>query len=258
MYPEVKLITINIETPDGKLPPAKVRVRDVPTRLASLVPSMHQLCNGIVGLAIRREESFGSIITCRAGCGVCCHQLVPISAPEAFFLRDYLNSLTPERRVRTEERFSKIEDIMKSAGLIERLMNLEKTQEHEAIARDYFHLKMQCPFLEENSCSIYQYRPFACREYNVVSPSDLCADPFSNPIQKIKIPMNMTTATARLAAELYGLPPMLIPMTFALQWVEENKVLAHKTWSGVWLFNLMMEYATGTNPQDLKEEEIEN
>jgi uncharacterized protein len=31
-----------------------------------------------------------------------------------------------------------------------------------------------CPFLEDDKCSIYEHRPFVCRVYHVLSPSELC------------------------------------------------------------------------------------
>lgn len=251
--PEVKIITINIETPDGKLPTAKVKIPDIPMGLANLVPPMQQLCNGIVELAIKREIASGSAISCKKGCGVCCCQLVPLSAPEAFFLYGYIKSLPTERRTIIESRFNEIRKAMDSAGIIERLLKIEDTKEHKVLAWDYFKLAMPCPFLEDSSCSIHPIRPFACREYNVTSPAELCVDPFNNKIQRIKIPRNMTTATARLSADLCGVPPTLIPMTLLLEWVTENEAVGRLTWSGIWLFERMLEYATGTELEDKEE-----
>ncbi len=251
----VKIITITIETPDGKLPPAKVGIPDIPMRMADLVPPMHQLCNGIVGLAIRRETDRGEAISCRKACGVCCCQLVPLSPPEAFFLSDFIHRLPPERRSRVMARFQTIKEAMDENSLAERVKKSEKTNEHQALAYDYFRMGMACPFLEDQSYSIHSARPFACREYNVTSPPEYCADPFKEGIKKIKISRNMTTATARLAAELCNVPAMLVPMTLALEWTAENEAIGQKTWPGVWLFSRMMEYATGTDLENLSPEE---
>lgn len=64
----------------------------------------------------------------------------------------------------------------------------------------------------------------------------------------------MTTATAMLASEVCGVPPALIPMTLALEWVAENKAVGHLTWPGVWLFERMLEHATGANVDKNKSE----
>jgi len=254
VQPQVKSITITIETPDGKLPPARVGIPDIPMRMANLTLPMQQLCNGIVELAIRREINLGATISCHKGCGICCCQLVPLSPPEAFFLLDYVQSLPPGRRNQIESRFQEIRKAMEAKGLIERLRKIEDTQEHQVLAYDYFRMGMSCPFLEGNSCSFHPYRPFACREYNVISSPERCADPFNKGIKKIRIPKNMTTATARLAAELFELPAMLIPMTSALEWATEHETYNRRTWPGVWLFNRMMEYATGADLESLNPE----
>jgi Fe-S-cluster containining protein len=248
---EIKIITITIETPDGQLPPAKIRIPDAPMKLANLVPAMQQLCNGIVELAIRREVNHGATLSCHKGCGVCCCQLVPLSPPEVFFMRDFIRTMPSEGQTQIDARFQAIRNAMEVNGLTERLRKIEDTKEHEMLAWDYFRMGMPCPFLEEGACSIHKNRPFACREYNVISPPELCADPFKKGIKKIKIPKNMITATAKLAAELCDVKPMLIPMTLAQEWASENETFARKTWPGIWLFNRMIEYATGADLENL-------
>jgi Fe-S-cluster containining protein len=245
--PRLQVITVTIETPDGRLPPATVQVSDMPMGVPHLVPPMHQLCNGIVALALRREAQRGARLSCAKGCGVCCCQLVPLAAPEAFFLFEYVQSLPSKLRATIATRFANIRKAMERAGLIERLEKLEATLEHRALAQDYWRLQMPCPFLEENSCSIHPLRPFACREYNVTSPPALCANPLDNPIRGVHIPRSMTTAMARLVAELYEGPLAPIPIGLALGWAEEHDHLRSRTWPGVWLFNRMMHHATGSD-----------
>jgi len=244
---EVKEFVINIETPDGKLPPARVTIPNLPMRLADIVPPIQKLCSGVVGLAIKREIVLGSTLSCHKGCGVCCNQLVPLSAPEVFFLYEYVKSLPSDRQAEIEAKFAEIRKAMDSVGLIERLKKVDETDEHQTLALEYFRLGMPCPFLVDEACSIHPVRPLACREYNVTSPPELCADPFKNKILRIKIPRNMTTATAKLASEVCGAPLMVIPMPLFIEWAEENEYINHLAWSGIWLFEKMLEYATGSN-----------
>lgn len=249
-----KIITMTIETPDGTLPPARVAIPDIPLGLADLVPPMQKLCDGIVALAIERERRNGETVSCHKGCeqGLCCCQLVPLSPPEVFFLCAVLQTLSPQKRERFEASFRKIRDAMDRAGITEKIRKIETTDEHQVIAYDYFRLGLSCPFLEEGACAIHPIRPFACREYNILSPSALCADPFKKGIRKVKIPRSMTTATARLAAELYRRDPILVPMPFALEWAAENEAIGHQRWPGVWLFEKMMAFATGVDPESMK------
>src|SRR5512139_543168 len=108
--PRLHVITVSIETPDGQLPPATVRVPDIPMELSNLVPPMQQLCNGVVGLALRREAQGGARLSCGKGCGVCCCQLVPLAGPEAYFLLEYLQSLPPERKNVIASRFARVRE----------------------------------------------------------------------------------------------------------------------------------------------------
>lgn len=257
-FPGRKILILTMETPDGKLPPAYVQVPNVPLRLTSLIPPMQQLCNGIVDLAIKRELKKGASITCKKGCGVCCCQLVPLSPPEAFFLADYINTLPPERKELIWNKLQKIKEAMARKGLIKRLLNVENTGEHKALGGDYFQMGLPCPFLEDNSCSIHQIRPFSCREYNVTSPAELCRDPLKNEVKAIWIPRSMMVALARLAAELYEAPLMTIPMALALDWAKQNQVFNQRTWPGVWLFNKMMECATGAELEDFPQSSPRN
>jgi hypothetical protein len=83
----------------------------------------------------------------------------------------------------------------------------------------------------------------------------LCADPFNNKILRIKISRNMTTATAKLASELCEVPPMVIPMPLFMEWEEQNELIGRMTWNGIWLFEKMLEYATGSSIDDEREKD---
>ncbi|MGC8810086.1 MAG: YkgJ family cysteine cluster protein [bacterium] len=249
---EVKVFTLSIETPDGQLPPARVQVPNIPLRLTNLIPPLQQLCNGLVELAIRREMQKGAKVSCQKGCGICCCQLVPLSPPEAFFFADYMRSLPLERREELERRFCLIREAMRDKGLMGRLEKIEDTGEHKTLGEKYFQMGLPCPFLEDNSCSIHPIRPFSCREYNVISPPELCRDPLNNEVKTVWIPRSMLVAMARLAAELYQVPLMTIPLTLSLDWAKQHEAFSKLTWPGIWLFEKMMEVATGDKLEDSK------
>lgn len=247
---KLKVFTLSIETPDGQLPPARVQVPNIPIRLTSLIPPIQQLCNGIVELAIKREVQKGAKVSCQKGCGVCCCQLVPLSPPEAFFFADYINSLPFERKESILSKLQEIKKAMAKNGLLDRLQNIENTGEHKLLGADYFRMGLPCPFLEDNSCNIHPMRPFSCREYNVISPPELCRDPINNEVKTVWIPRSMMVAMARLSAELYQVPLVTVPLTLSLDWAEKHEPFNQQTWPGVWLFNKMMEFATGADLAD--------
>jgi hypothetical protein len=53
------------------------------TTLTQLLPIIQNLENAIVGRIGEEAKSAGTPISCRAGCGACCRQLVPVSFFEA-------------------------------------------------------------------------------------------------------------------------------------------------------------------------------
>lgn len=198
--------------------------------LMELMPSIHKIFDEI----IRTELGSGHDIVCHQGCDECCHQLVPVSIPEVFFLDELLKSFPHKKQIRINHRFTKILHMIEHAGLLDDLRN---PGNNHNIDTGYFNLKLKCPFLENNLCIIYKERPLVCREYNVTSDPRNCLDPYHNEIQKIRIKRNIAALMAVFAARVYGFPPVPIPMILFPSWANEHRNLTAKKWPGIWLFN---------------------
>ena len=102
----------------------------------------------------------------------------------------------------------------------------------EQTNRDYYTLRLPCPFLENEACSIYADRPAACRELLVTSPAELCQDIVRNPVRTIPVPIRMGTVLGMLWAELVGGPVKLIPLPLALAWAERHPAQRMRQWKG--------------------------
>src|SRR5438445_13337193 len=63
-------VHLNITVPTG------------PTPLRDLLPVFHGLANLVVDIAEQDVVRAGEHVSCRAGCGACCRQLVPVSESE--------------------------------------------------------------------------------------------------------------------------------------------------------------------------------
>lgn len=90
---------------------------------------------------------------CRQGCAHCCHIAVSMTEQEATFIGEAIGKSPrqPERAHRLSDRsFEPQEDIA------------------------YYHGK-PCPFLDGQSCSIYEHRPIACRLHFNLGDARLCA-----------------------------------------------------------------------------------
>jgi Fe-S-cluster containining protein len=238
--PTTQVIKIKVETPDGALAPAQVTVSDEPAGLTDLVPFIHELTSGVVALAVGRAERDGRKLSCRAGCGVCCCQLVPIAPAEAFYLVDRIGALPITERQLILGRFNDIKNRLAETGLIERIGALGETRDNDSVASGYFDLHLPCPFLVDQSCSIHEWRPIACREYNVTSPPEMCANPFSAKPDTIKLHRRMSSGLTRFCTEVAGLPLGQVPLPFMFDYHETFKSAASKTWPGVELFKQAM------------------
>lgn len=243
--PDIHTITISIDTPDGTLGPAAISIYDEPTRLSDLVPPIRALADGVVNLAIQRARREGRMLSCRPGCGVCCCQLVPLAPAEVFHIVERVLALPIAERMPVLKRFQSIEDTLNLSGLIHAIGSLGETNDNNRIARDYFRLGLSCPFLVGNSCSIHEWRPIACREYNVTSPSVLCADPFTNTIAVIHVHRRASAGLSKLCTQVAGLPLGLVPMPLLFDYYETYRDVAERTWPGVELFNRTLDFVCG-------------
>jgi hypothetical protein len=63
-----------------------------------LLPAARELTMQVTAVAVEQARAKGLEISCKAGCGVCCRQLVPISIVEAQLLADLVAALPPEQQ----------------------------------------------------------------------------------------------------------------------------------------------------------------
>jgi Fe-S-cluster containining protein len=242
---ETKTFRVMVETPDGALAPAEVAICNGPLRLTDLVDAIHELTSGVVALAVTRAEQEGRKLSCKAGCGVCCCQLVPLAPAEAFYLVDRLLAMPASARRPVLERFQNIEVRLAETGLRERIGSLGETGDNNEVAAEYFSCRLPCPFLVDGSCSIHAWRPIACREYNVTTPPLLCADPFHNGVAAIRLHRRMSAGLSRFCAQVAGLPLGLVPMPLVFDYYETHKEAALKTWPGIELFEQALGFVLG-------------
>jgi Fe-S-cluster containining protein len=203
-----------------------------------LVPTACALTNALVERAIQGEAQAGHTLSCRAGCGACCRQMVPLSPPEAFYLMDVIDALEPARRGEVLQQFDDIVNVLDQRGMIDRLLDPQPSDEPALpVAREYFSLGLACPFLVDESCGIHPHRPVACRDYNVTSPVEWCARPYEHEVAKVPLPLPLSVPLSRLAASVAGIRPCLVPLTLVPRWVQQHRELRSRRWSGPDLFD---------------------
>lgn len=191
------------------------------TTLTQLLPIIQNLENTIINRVGEEAAQLGTPISCKAGCGACCRQMVPVSFFEAEALADWINTLPVERRAELEARFHRALMALRDAGAIEKILDDRWTLEEEAAIRlaiDYFHAGVPCPFLEDESCSIHPIRPLACREYLVTSPPALCNDPSANQVAGVQLPLKLSRVLFAFGQKLSQDRRGWIPLVFLMAW----------------------------------------
>ena len=219
-------LTTSVEVPTGFVP------------VTAIVPLMRRLGEEAQAMEEQRLVESGKSISCQKGCAACCRMMIPLSAPEAFALRDHVRALPNERQQRIADRMTQTESALKQHGLWPQLVKMGETDQPpddealEPINRAYYALRLPCPFLEDESCSIYDERPAACRELLVTSPAERCRDLVANAVEAIPVPVRIGPSLGLLWGELTNTPARLIPLPVALAWAERHRGDNLPRWQG--------------------------
>jgi Fe-S-cluster containining protein len=242
----VERFDIALNTPAGRLTTAV----EVPTGfvpVTAIVPLMRRLGEEAQTMEARRSAEAGKTISCQKGCAACCRMMIPLSAPEAFALRDHVRSLPAERQQRIADRLAQAELVLREQALWPQLVELSETDRPpddeglEPVNRAYYALRLPCPFLEHELCSIYEERPAACRELLVTSPAEWCHDLVANPVEPVPVAVRMSPVLGLLWGELTDGPARLIPLPVALQWAERHESENRPRWKGSELLDLALD-----------------
>lgn len=204
-----------------------------PVRLDEALPFCRALEDRVIDVAVRKAQAEGATISCCKGCAACCKaQPVPVTPPEALALARLVEALPEPRRSDVRQRFAERVARLRAAGLVDAFLQRQAgltKDEARAIAQRYFHLRLACPFLDNDSCSIYAERPFVCRQYLVTSPAALCADPFNNPVEPLPLPIAAAGATLQAAEKMTGSPQFTVPLALALEYAQAHRQELERT-----------------------------
>ena len=180
----------------------------------------------VVATAVTDVQRSGQSISCRKGCGACCRQVVPISEAEAHHLDDVIERMSEPRRSDVRTRFVQARKRFESAGLLDRLRRPGDMDDEQrrSLALDYFRQGVACPFLEDESCSIWPDRPLACREYLVTSPAENCSRPLEEPVVSVRMPGRVSVALGLLGTSIVERGVWWLPLILAPEWVASHPV----------------------------------
>lgn len=169
-----------------------------------MLPIFQEMSSAVVGLSVDAVESEGKQISCKAGCGACCRQAVPISEVEAYQISELVESMPEPRKSAVKKRFAAALEHFTTMNWFSELIDLKdmayentpgfSPAKYMETVMKYFHEGIPCPFLEDESCSIHPVRPLICREYLVTSPAENCQSPTAETIKKVPIVLKPSKA----------------------------------------------------------------
>jgi len=235
---------------------ARVRLRflgeerafDVPLRVgeSTVVDALPSAYSVIEQAAKAAIEAVGKPPTCAAGCGACCRHHVMMSVAEARALVDAVEAMPEERRAVIRKRFADALARVEKAGILGpkgarafRVAPGNRDAQRNEFAGRYFALKIACPFLEDESCSIHPVRPLVCREYLVTSDPKHCAN-FNDPKIDMVPELGVTRAMGRAAKELAETEHEGVPMLLIFEWMEEEGAKLDEPVDGVEVFRAFL------------------
>ena len=68
-------------------------------------------------------------VSCKKGCAACCRMLVPVSAPEAFALKEMVHALPEPRRLAILNKIAEARTRLAETGLLARLTQVAETEQ---------------------------------------------------------------------------------------------------------------------------------
>jgi len=233
---------VSLQTPAGPIA-TEISVPTGFVPVTSIVPLMRSLGEQAQVLEEQQAHRSGQSVSCRDGCAACCRMLVPLSPPEAFTLQASIERLPAEQQQRLQARLDVAKARLQANGLWEQLQAVSESpapltdEQLEPLNQAYYALRLPCPFLEDEHCSIYEHRPAACRELLVTSPAKFCDDLTDPRIRPLPLSLRIGTALGLLWADLTHTAARLVPLPIALDWAFRHEAESRRTWPGTELLD---------------------
>ncbi len=230
-------IPVLIEFGDASIE-ANASVPAAVMRPADLLPIVLRFTDAIVAVSAEGVRCAGRRVSCGPACGACCRQVVPISEAEATYIAELVEAMPATRKARVRERFAEAIATLGEPVLsvLRDTANLKTLESRRALHAAYFARRAACPFLEDESCSIHEHRPAACREYLVTSPPRNCRTPGPNTLETVRLPVKPSQILYCFGDGIGNETTRWVPLVLALEWAEANKEAPQKAWDGPQMF----------------------
>lgn len=207
-----------------------------PVKQRRMLPILQQITNSFIEIGLSEMDE-GEEVSCRAGCGACCRQVVPIAESEAYNLAELVRQMPDERRREVERRFAEGIRHFQENNWFEKFDGYPKMshEEKQQLALEYLVEGVACPFLENESCSIHPDRPLSCREYLVTSPPENCSSPSGENIRQVHFKARPSIALLEMETTAHMKDALFVPMIAALDYAEKFRDTAREKDGRAWM-----------------------
>ncbi len=122
-------------------------------------------------IACKKSSKDCPAIPCHKGCQDCCKQLFPLSLIEAFYINEGFKSLDRKTRRELQRKAEKASEKIEELDLEQYEISSDSlediAQARNSITHALQSTKLDCPLLENQICSLYNYRNHDCRIHGV-------------------------------------------------------------------------------------------
>ena len=220
----------------GRTANFRIDITQEQVELADIVPLARTLSTKLTLIVLDRLRENGKIVSCRKGCSACCSYLIPLSVPEVFRLRKELLAMPTERATVVLESCFEAAKTILSKRLerfdAEGLAGNQQSQ-IDRLSKWYTELKLACPFLLDDLCTMYEQRPLACREHIVTGSLVSCKAEEAGEPEVVRMPVSVIEALAQLTAVLESSNVESVMLPLAAPWVQNNIQRSKRTWPAV-------------------------
>ena len=202
-------------------------------KLSELTSVCRKISDMIISRVREYYKSSTEKIACQNGCDACCHYMVPLSSAEAFSLNDDIAAMS-----RNKKRNAVRNMILTARRILEHhvpKLAVEKSDHSEdsilgEMSDFYKMLKPACPFLEYQSCQIYEKRPLACREHLVSGNISGCKSGETGVAKVIEIPISLAEVLNNVSNYFEGTDSESIILPITLVWCDMHEDRALRTY----------------------------
>ena len=242
--PHRRIIGLDIDAYDQQFH-FDISVANQQARLTDIVPLAHAISQKITTAAIDNSKALGDNIPCQRGCAACCNYLIPLSIPEAFWLREKILAAPQcQRQVIMRSTLLAARRLLKHKPpkwlAQETCKESETPVDPNLLSNWYANLEKPCPFIYKGECIIYHQRPLACREYFVTGSARACKGQRGE-AKVLDIAVHILEVLTELAAEIENCDHESIMLPLALVWCEDNLDRAQRQFSAITMVERFVE-----------------